>query len=157
MDLIEDDLKKTFPSEAKEAKVSSRFCVSLISKVIVIEALDHILSMYDKRISEYTESHFLHKNIALLTNSAVKEVKADGVVVARKGREPETIPCALTVWATGLFFAPDFSLITCRNQASSGDSEVPHCYWCRAPDEPASSAHQPASPSDWSQQCLRHR
>jgi pyruvate/2-oxoglutarate dehydrogenase complex dihydrolipoamide dehydrogenase (E3) component len=102
------------------------FLVQFPLQVILVEALDHILSTYDQRISEYTESHFLNKNITLLMNSAVKEVKSDGVVVVRKGGEPETIPCGMTVWATGRHpFLWRALTQTRRNQTSPSDWEIP--------------------------------
>ena len=61
-DLIEETMKPVFPAEARDAKIT------------VVEALDHILSTYDARISSYTESHFKRSNIHVASNTFVKEV-----------------------------------------------------------------------------------
>ena len=72
-------------------------------KITVIEALDHVLSMMDKQISDYTERHFRRENIEVLMNTFVKAVKQREVVIQFKGSdELHSIPCAVIVWATGI-------------------------------------------------------
>lgn len=40
----------------------------------VIEAMDHVLSMMDRKISDMTEKQFQRENIELLANTFVKGV-----------------------------------------------------------------------------------
>lgn len=72
-------------------------------KITLIEALDHVLSMMDKQISDYTERHFRRENIEVLMNTFVKAVKQREVVIQFKGSdELKSIPCSMVVWATGI-------------------------------------------------------
>jgi len=65
------------------------------------------LSMFDKRISEYTEQTFRREQIDVLRNTFVQEVKEKEIVVQRKGSKTrETVPCSLVVWATGIKCRP---------------------------------------------------
>ncbi|CAF3889095.1 unnamed protein product [Rotaria magnacalcarata] len=91
-DLVREDLQIYFPR-----------LVANDVKIALIEALDHILSMRDKQISDYTERHFHRENIDVLMNTFVKEVKQHEVVVQLKGSdELKSIPCSVVVWATGI-------------------------------------------------------
>ncbi|CAF3357422.1 unnamed protein product [Rotaria socialis] len=91
-DLVREDLQIYFPR-----------LVANDVKITLIEALDHILSMMDKQISDYTERHFHRENIDVLMNTFVKEVKQREVVVQLKGSdELKSIPCSVVVWATGI-------------------------------------------------------
>ncbi|CAF3924855.1 unnamed protein product [Rotaria magnacalcarata] len=90
--LVREDLQIYFPR-----------LVANDVKIALIEALDHILSMMDKQISDYTERHFHRENIDVLMNTFVKEVKQHEVVVQLKGSdELKSIPCSVVVWATGI-------------------------------------------------------
>ena len=100
LDLIEQDLKKVFPREAAEARI------------VIVEAMGSILNTYDRceagcvapaltvrrRIAQYTEQHMMRSGITLLTNCAVKEVKAEGVSVETKNTEIQELPSAITIW-----------------------------------------------------------
>ena len=76
-------------------------------KITLIEAMDHVLSMMDKKISDYTERHFRRENIQVLMNTFVKAVKQREVIVQSKGSEDlQSIPCSVVVWATGIKARP---------------------------------------------------
>ncbi|CAF0888279.1 unnamed protein product [Adineta ricciae] len=95
-DLVREDLQHYFPR-----------LVANDVKITLIEALDHVLSMMDKKISDYTERHFRRENIEVLMNTFVKEVKQREVVVQYKGStELKSIPCSMVVWATGIKARP---------------------------------------------------
>lgn len=95
-DLVREDLQRYFPR-----------LVANDVKITLIEALDHILSMMDKQISDYTERHFRRENIEVLMNTFVKEVKQREVVIQLKGtNELQSIPCSVIVWATGIKARP---------------------------------------------------
>ncbi|CAF1378276.1 unnamed protein product [Rotaria sordida] len=91
-DLVREDLQHYYPR-----------LVSNDVKITLIEALDHVLSMMDKQISDYTEKHFHRENIEVLMNTFVKAVKQREVIVQAKGsNEQISIPCSVVVWATGI-------------------------------------------------------
>ncbi|CAF1357024.1 unnamed protein product [Rotaria sp. Silwood1] len=95
-DLVREDLQSYFPR-----------LVANDVKITLIEALDHILSTMDKQISDYTERHFHRENIEVLTNTFVKEVKQQEIVVHIKDTdEVKSIPCSIVVWATGIKARP---------------------------------------------------
>ncbi|CAF1330259.1 unnamed protein product [Adineta steineri] len=95
-DLVREDLQHYFPR-----------LVSSDVKITLIEALDHVLSMMDKKISDYTERHFRRENIDVLMNTFVKEVKQREVIIQLKGSEERiSIPCSVVVWATGIKARP---------------------------------------------------
>ncbi|CAF3880495.1 unnamed protein product [Rotaria sordida] len=91
-DLVREDLQTYFPR-----------LVANDVKITLIEALDHILSMMDKQISDYTERHFHRENIDVLMNTFVKEVKQREVIIQLKdSNELKSLPCSVVVWATGI-------------------------------------------------------
>lgn len=94
-DLLHEDLKHNFPKMKDDVKIQ------------LVEATETVLSMFDKKISEYTEENFKRENIDVLGNTFVKEVKQKEVLIQRKGKkEIESIPCSLVVWATGIRCRP---------------------------------------------------
>lgn len=91
-DMIQDDLKKYFPRLCKDR-----------ARVTVIEALDHILSTYDLKISEMTEQHFQRENINMMARTFVTAVGHQSITVKKRDAPaPEEIPCAMVVWLTGI-------------------------------------------------------
>eukprot|EP00188_Purpureofilum_apyrenoidigerum_P000878 Plantae.Rhodophyta-Purpureofilum_apyrenoidigerum.ctg14397.p1 GENE.Plantae.Rhodophyta-Purpureofilum_apyrenoidigerum.ctg14397~~Plantae.Rhodophyta-Purpureofilum_apyrenoidigerum.ctg14397.p1 ORF type:complete len:609 (+),score=118.15 Plantae.Rhodophyta-Purpureofilum_apyrenoidigerum.ctg14397:142-1968(+) len=95
-DMVHEDLKRSFPMLQKK-DVSIK----------LVEAMEQILSMYDAKISEFTENHFTREKIDVLNNTFVKEVRQTEVVVQRKGsNETDTLPCGMVVWATGIKARP---------------------------------------------------
>ncbi|CAF1240962.1 unnamed protein product [Rotaria sp. Silwood1] len=95
-DLVREDLHHYYPRlVAKDVQIT------------LIEALDNVLSMMDKQISEYTEKHFHRENIEVLMNTFVKAVKQREVIIQAKGsNEQKSIPCSVVVWATGIKARP---------------------------------------------------
>lgn len=94
-DLLHEDLQRSFPALKNEVKIR------------LVEATESVLSMFDKRISEYTVDHFKREKIDVLLNMAVKEVKAKEVIVQAKGSQKlESLPCSVVVWATGIKSRP---------------------------------------------------
>ncbi|CAF1985082.1 unnamed protein product [Rotaria magnacalcarata] len=91
-DLVREDLHHFYPR-----------LVANDVKITLIEALDHVLSMMDKEISDFTEKHFHRENIEVLMNTFVKAIKQHEVVIQEKGsNEQQSIPCSVVVWATGI-------------------------------------------------------
>mmetsp|Transcript_2738 Transcript_2738/g.4409 ORF Transcript_2738/g.4409 Transcript_2738/m.4409 type:complete len:476 (+) Transcript_2738:3-1430(+) len=94
-DLVHQDLQATFPQIKNQVKIQ------------LVEAMETVLSMFDKRISEYTEQNFKRESIDVLSNTFVKEVREREIIIQRKGSKTlESIPCSLVVWATGIKCRP---------------------------------------------------
>lgn len=94
-DMVHEDLSKYYTKLCKEDV-----------RITLIEALDHILTAFDRNISEWTEQHFAREEIQVAPNTFVKEVKHREVVIQKKGQQPEAWPCAMVVWATGIKSRP---------------------------------------------------
>jgi NADH dehydrogenase len=75
-------------------------------KVVMVEMSDDVLGPFHPKLRQYAARALLKRGIDLRLNTAVKEVRPDAVVVQRKGEEPETIPAAVTIWATGVTAEP---------------------------------------------------
>lgn len=77
----------------------------------IIELQDHLLSTYDRAISEYTDKQFERAGIELVLNSRVLEVCGQGTgkgfvkVKGPDGKETE-IPFGACVWSTGVAMHP---------------------------------------------------
>lgn len=75
-------------------------------KVVMVEMSDDVLGPFHPKLRKYAAKALLKRGIDLRLDTAVKEVHEDSVVVQRKGEEPETIPAAVTIWATGVTAEP---------------------------------------------------
>lgn len=94
-DLVHEDLKYSFPQ--LKGMVTIR----------LVEAMETVLSMFDAKISEYTMEHFKTERIEVLNHTFVKEVKANEVMINKKGtKEIFGIPASVVVWATGIKCRP---------------------------------------------------
>lgn len=84
-DLVADELRREFPRTASRVRI------------VVLEALERLLSGFDEALSSYTGDHFRRSGIEVRTSSPVRRVEADRVVL----EDGEEIPCGLTIWAGG--------------------------------------------------------
>jgi NADH dehydrogenase len=75
-------------------------------KVVLVEMADDVLGPFHPKLRAYAAKALRQRGIDLRLDTAVKEVREDSVVVQRKGEEPETIPSAVTIWATGVTAKP---------------------------------------------------
>lgn len=85
-DFIEDDLRKFYPKLMPHVRIT------------LLEALEQILSTFDKTLSEYTMRHFRRQKIEVLTNSMVSRIEEDSIIMKGGTR----IPYGLVVWSTGV-------------------------------------------------------
>ncbi|CAN6571713.1 unnamed protein product [Malus baccata var. baccata] len=95
-DFVKDDLAKLYPS------------VTGYVKITVIEASDHILNMFDKRITAFAEGKFFRDGIDVKTGSLV--VKLTDKEVSAKDRDTgkiSNIPYGMVLWATGIGPRPE--------------------------------------------------
>ena len=93
-DLIENDLSKLYPDIVKHVKIR------------VVELMDHVLSTYDRAISNYTAEVFKRNGIELVLNSRVQSVSYDKVITVDKTGNENEIPFGACVWATGIAMNP---------------------------------------------------
>ncbi|CAH2351565.1 external NADH-ubiquinone oxidoreductase 1, mitochondrial [[Candida] railenensis] len=98
-DYIDQDLAKWMPEVSGELKVT------------LVEAQPHVLSMFNKKLIDYTKEVFQATNIDLKTNTMVKKV-SDKVVTAQVtspkdgSSEVVEIPYGMLIWATGNALRP---------------------------------------------------
>lgn len=93
-DYIDQDLKKWMPEVASELKVT------------LVEALPNVLSMFNKKLVDYTKEVFKATNIDLRTNTMVKKVDEKTVTAQVKNAKDGStemieIPYGMLIWATG--------------------------------------------------------
>ncbi|KAI9222114.1 pyridine nucleotide-disulfide oxidoreductase-domain-containing protein [Blastocladiella britannica] len=93
-DFVNAEIKKWYPEVASKVHVT------------LIEAMPHVLPMFSRDMIDYTEQSFKDMNIALLNNTAVKEVRERELIVADKEGNKTTIPYGLLCWATGNTMRP---------------------------------------------------
>jgi NADH:ubiquinone reductase (non-electrogenic) len=84
-DLIDEELHASYPELVSQARV------------VLVEALERLLTSFDEALSDYTRRHFLHAGIDVRTKSKVKAVERDRVIL----EDGEVIPCGLVLWAGG--------------------------------------------------------
>jgi NADH:ubiquinone reductase (H+-translocating) len=96
-------------------------------KVVMVEMADEVLAPFHPKLRAYAAKALRERGIDLRLGTSVKEVHADSVVVQRKGEEPETIPAAVVVWATGVTAAPivaDWGLPTGKGSRIETDADL---------------------------------
>ncbi|OVA14435.1 EF-hand domain [Macleaya cordata] len=94
-DFVREDLVKLYPT-AKD-----------LVKITLLEAGDHILNMFDKRITAFAEEKFQREGIDLRTGSMV--IKVTDKEISTKERvngEISSIPYGMVVWSTGIGTRP---------------------------------------------------
>lgn len=84
-DLIDEELRHSYPELAPQARV------------VLVEALERLLTSFDEALSDYTKRHFLRTGIEVRTQVKVQAIERDRVVLAGG----EVIPCGLVLWAGG--------------------------------------------------------
>ncbi|KAM7498187.1 hypothetical protein LguiA_022601 [Lonicera macranthoides] len=94
-DFVHEDLGKLYPTLKDHVKIT------------LLEAADHILNMFDKRITAFAEDKFSRDGINLKTGSMV--VKVSDKEISTKERstgETKNIPYGMVVWSTGIGTRP---------------------------------------------------
>lgn len=84
-DLIDEELHASYPELVPQARV------------VLVEALERLLTSFDEALSDYTRRHFLHSGIEVRTRSKVKAIERERVIL----EDGEAIPCGLVLWAGG--------------------------------------------------------
>ncbi|KAG8078152.1 hypothetical protein GUJ93_ZPchr0007g3087 [Zizania palustris] len=93
-DFVNEDLAKLYPDVKKYANIS------------VIEAGDHILTMFDKRITHFAEDKFKRDGIHLKTNFKVVKVSDKAITMTNAATGEIAVPYGMAVWSTGIGTRP---------------------------------------------------
>ncbi|KAL3624944.1 hypothetical protein CASFOL_031612 [Castilleja foliolosa] len=95
-DYVNEDLVKLYP-KAKEAV-----------KITLLEATDHILNMFDKRITAFAEEKFKRDGIDVKTGAMVLNVsdKEISTKELKNGGAISSMPYGMVVWSTGIGTRP---------------------------------------------------
>ncbi|GAA0197582.1 MULTISPECIES: NAD(P)/FAD-dependent oxidoreductase [unclassified Aeromicrobium] len=73
--------------------------------VTLLEMAPNVLGPFDEKLRAYAEKSLLKRDVDLRLNTAVKEVREDGVVVETDGHS-EFLSAGIVVWATGVTAHP---------------------------------------------------
>ncbi|KAL2341959.1 hypothetical protein Fmac_009899 [Flemingia macrophylla] len=95
-DFVNEDLVRLYPG------------IKDLVKITLLEAGDHILGMFDKRITAFAEDKFRRDGIDVKTGSMVVKVSEREISTKelKNGGEIKTIPYGLAVWSTGIGTRP---------------------------------------------------
>ncbi|XP_054800240.1 external alternative NAD(P)H-ubiquinone oxidoreductase B2, mitochondrial-like [Prosopis cineraria] len=95
-DFVNEDLVKLYPR------------IKDLVKITLLEAGDHILSMFDKRITAFAEDKFKRDGIDVKTGSMVVKVSEKEISTKelKNGGEITAIPYGMAVWSTGIGTRP---------------------------------------------------
>ncbi|KAH9611848.1 hypothetical protein KSS87_019527 [Heliosperma pusillum] len=95
-DYVEEDLGRLYPQ------------VKDLVKITLLEATDHILNMFDKRITAFAEEKFHRDGIDLKTGSMVVKVTDKEITTkaVKNGQEVTSFPYGMMVWSTGIGTRP---------------------------------------------------
>ncbi|XP_042495061.1 external alternative NAD(P)H-ubiquinone oxidoreductase B3, mitochondrial-like [Macadamia integrifolia] len=90
-DFVNEDLVKLYPK------------VKDLVKITLFEAGDHILNMFDKRITTFSEEKFARDGIDVKTGSMVTKVTDSAISTKEvKSGEVSSVPYGMVVWSTGI-------------------------------------------------------
>ncbi|KAL4290742.1 hypothetical protein GQ457_14G010290 [Hibiscus cannabinus] len=90
-DFVNEDVLKLYPT------------VQHLVKITVIEATDHILNMFDKRITKFAEGKFLRDDIDVKLGSMVTKITENEISTKAKGSDKTTsTPYGMVLWSTGI-------------------------------------------------------
>jgi NADH dehydrogenase len=69
--------------------------------ITLVEMLPHVLGPFHPKLRDYAKKSLHKRDVELRLETAVKEVRADGVLVEHDG-EQEFLPAGMVVWASGI-------------------------------------------------------
>ncbi|XP_027346647.1 external alternative NAD(P)H-ubiquinone oxidoreductase B1, mitochondrial-like isoform X2 [Abrus precatorius] len=94
-DYVQEDLIKLYPTVKKKVKIT------------LIQSGDHILNMFDERISSFAENKFTRDGIEVQTGCRVVSVNDKEITMKVKSTgEICSVPHGLVVWSTGIATIP---------------------------------------------------
>ncbi|GLT49442.1 hypothetical protein SLA2020_229960 [Shorea laevis] len=90
-DFVNEDLAKLYPAVKDHIKIT------------LLEATDHILNMFDKRITAFAEEKFKREGIDVKLGSMVTKVTDKEISTKERGSgEISSIPYGMCLWSTGI-------------------------------------------------------
>jgi len=69
--------------------------------ISLVEMGDVVLAPFHPKLRDYAKKELIKRNIDLRLKTAVKEVRADGVLIEHEGKQ-EFLPAGIVVWASGV-------------------------------------------------------
>ncbi|GJM97645.1 hypothetical protein PR202_ga14585 [Eleusine coracana subsp. coracana] len=93
-DFIVEDLVKLYPAVQKFVKIT------------IIQSGEHILNMFDKRITAFAEEKFQRDGIEVSTGFRVVKVSDDLVTMKSKIAGEVSVPYGMAVWSAGIGTCP---------------------------------------------------
>lgn len=94
-DFIQEDLKKLYPTVQDKVKIT------------LIQSGDHILNMFDERISSFAEKKFTRDGIEVQTGCRVMSVDDKEITMKVKSTGAVcSVPHGLVIWSTGISTLP---------------------------------------------------
>ncbi|PWA73161.1 NAD(P)H dehydrogenase B4 [Artemisia annua] len=94
-DYVHEDLIKLYPDLKKYINIT------------LLEAGDHILSIFDKRITDFAEKKFQRDGIQVKTGSMVTKVTDKEISLKERSTgETKNLPYGMVVWSTGIGTRP---------------------------------------------------
>ncbi|XP_061336805.1 external alternative NAD(P)H-ubiquinone oxidoreductase B3, mitochondrial-like [Gastrolobium bilobum] len=95
-DFVHEDISKLYPSLKEYVKIT------------LLEAGDHILNMFDKRITEFAEGKFQRDGIDVKLGSMVVKVSEKEISAKERGTgQVVSLPHGMVVWSTGIGARPE--------------------------------------------------
>ncbi|KAL0916984.1 hypothetical protein M5K25_014540 [Dendrobium thyrsiflorum] len=109
-DFVQEDLSKLYPNALELVKIS------------LIEAGEHILTMFDKRITQFAEEKFRRDGIDVKTNFKVVKVSGDAITMINSSTGEVNVPYGMAVWSTGIGTRP--IILDLMKQINQGNRRV---------------------------------
>nr|CAB3479940.1 unnamed protein product [Digitaria exilis] len=109
-DFVTEDLSKLYPS------------IQHLVKISLIEAADHILTMFDKRITNFAEDKFGRDGIDVKTGYKVVKVSKDAITMQNPATGDISVPYGMAVWSTGIGTRP--FIVEFMKQIGQGNRRV---------------------------------
>eukprot|EP00929_Paragymnodinium_shiwhaense_P030538 TRINITY_DN1728_c1_g1_i3.p1 TRINITY_DN1728_c1_g1~~TRINITY_DN1728_c1_g1_i3.p1 ORF type:complete len:512 (+),score=142.96 TRINITY_DN1728_c1_g1_i3:101-1636(+) len=110
-DFIVKDLSRQFPNLAP------------YFKVVLVEALPSLLTMFQKNVGSYVKEHFEGKGIEVRVQNMVKEAEEDKVHIKTKDGTIDTINYGTLVWVAGVGMRPFTRSLCQKIGAEKGQSD----------------------------------
>ncbi|XP_008793641.1 external alternative NAD(P)H-ubiquinone oxidoreductase B2, mitochondrial-like [Phoenix dactylifera] len=93
-DFVSEDLRKLYPTVRDLVKIS------------VIEAGEHILTMFDRRVTKFAVEKFQREGIEVKTGFKVVEVSDNNITMTNASTGKMSVPYGMAVWSTGIGTRP---------------------------------------------------
>ncbi|KAK9924677.1 hypothetical protein M0R45_033031 [Rubus argutus] len=109
-DFVVEDLAKLYPAVKDDVSIT------------IIEAGDHILNMFDSRITKFAEEKFTRDGIEVKTGSQVVKVTDKEISTKERTGHVSSMPYGMCLWATGIGARPE--IIEFMKQIGQGNRRV---------------------------------